>query len=67
MKDDNEDPKAELENLRAILAARLTEETEQARRYRALATDRDARVEKLTSSLVEIDAGITAIDDSRKV
>lgn len=66
MKGDNEDPQAELENMRAILTARLAEEAEQASRYRELATARDQRVMKLTDSIIEIDAGINAIKDQRK-
>jgi len=61
----NEDPKTELLNMRNILAARLTEETEQARRFRSLARDRDQRITKLTAALVEIDAAVSTIDQRR--
>lgn len=61
----NEDPKTELVNMRAILAARLTEEAEQARRFRSLARDRDQRVTRLTAALVEIDAAVSTIDQRR--
>jgi len=65
MIENNEDPKAELQALRALLVARLAEEVEQAKRFRQLARDRDARVTKLTANLVEIDAGIDAINARR--
>jgi hypothetical protein len=58
---ENEDPKAALDDLRMILAAKLTEESEQARRYRKLANDCDRRVEKLTTAIVEADAAIDTI------
>lgn len=61
----NEDPKAELIALRAILAARAAEETEQARRFRKNARDRDDRVSALTRNIAEIDAAVAAIDARR--
>lgn len=62
----NEDPKVELENLRAILAARVSEETEQAKRFAQFARERTQRVEILTAKIVEIDAATAAIDSRRE-
>lgn len=62
----NEDPKVELENLRAILAARVAEETEQAKRFAQFARERSQRVAILTAKIVEIDAAIEAIDSRRE-
>ncbi len=61
----NEDPKIELENLRAIIAARVAEETEQAKRFAQFARERSQRVESLTAKIVEIDAAVEAIDARR--
>ena len=61
----NEDPKLELENLRAILAARVDEETEQARRFAQFARERSQRVDILTAKIGEIDAAVEAIDVRR--
>lgn len=62
---DNEDPKVEMQTMRALLAARLSDVREQARRYRSLARDADDRVTMLTARLVEIDAAIDAINGRR--
>jgi hypothetical protein len=62
----NEDPKTELQNLRALLVARRDEEREQVRRFRALANERDVRVEQLSARLVEIDTAIEAINERRR-
>lgn len=61
----NEDPKAELETLRAIIVARVAEETEQAKRFTQFARERRNRVDQLTARLVEIDAAVEAIDARR--
>lgn len=61
----NEDPKVELQSLRAILVARAMEEAEQARRFRKNARDRDDRVAALTRAIAEIDAAIAAINATR--
>ena len=62
----NEDPKTELQNLRALLVARRDEEREQVRRFRSLANERDLRVEQLTARLVEIDTAVDAINSRRR-
>ena len=62
----NEDPKTELQALRALLVARKNEEQEQAKRFKQLGRDRDARVDELTGRLVEIDAAIEAINARRR-
>ena len=62
----NEDPKTELQNLRALLVARRDEEREQVRRFRALANERDVRVEQLSARLVEIDTAVDAINSRRR-
>jgi hypothetical protein len=62
---DNEDPKVEMQTMRALLAARFADVREQARRYRNLAKDADDRATLLAARLVEIDAAITAINSQR--
>ena len=62
---DNEDPKVEMQTMRALLAARFADVREQARRYRNLARDADDRATMLAARLVEIDAAITAINGQR--
>ena len=62
---DNEDPKVEMQTMRALLAARFADVREQARRYRSLAKDADDRATLLAARLVEIDAAITAINSQR--
>lgn len=62
---ENEDPKAELIEMRALLAARQAEVNEQARRFRALARENDDRGRLLANRLDEIDDAIAAIDARR--
>ena len=64
---ENEDPKTELQNMRALLVARKDEQREQVRRFRGFINDHETRIETLTARLVEIDAAIEAINARRRI